>query len=64
MNVPAQLLDNMSEELFSIIEADELTEMDYARLALMANSLRNMAQDLRGDGNPESSRRRQMWWQG
>lgn len=64
MNVAAQLLEQYAEELFTVLEKDEPDELDRARLILMANSLKNMAGDLRGDGGLEGSRRRQMWWAG
>jgi hypothetical protein len=63
MNVAAQLLDEYAEELFTLLDKDEPDDLDRARLILMANGLKNMAQDLRGDGGHEGSRRRQIWWQ-
>jgi len=62
MNVAARLLDEYADELFAVLEKSEPDELDRARLMLMANSLKNMAQDLKGDGGLEGSRRRQIWW--
>jgi hypothetical protein len=63
VNVPADIIDNYAEELLAVLEG-ERTSLDDARILLIANGLKNMAQDLRGDDTPLSVRRRRTWWIG